>query len=52
MFAHTYIKYLHSEYGWDRVIELIKTENYEQIFGKSPKEIYDEWIKYINNYYQ
>ncbi len=49
-FAHTYIEYLDKAYGWDKVLQLIETENYEECFGKSQKEIYDEWVKYINNY--
>ncbi len=51
-FANTYIEYLDSTYGWSKVLELIETENYEQIFGKSSKEIYDEWVLYLKNYYQ
>lgn len=51
-FAHTYIEYLDKTYGWDKVLKLIKTENYEECFDKSKKEIYDEWVYYIENYYQ
>ena len=51
-FAHTYIEYLTNTYGWDKVTELLDSENYEHIFGKSEKEIYDEWVDYITNYYQ
>ncbi len=49
-FAHTYIEYLDETYGWGKVLQLIETENYEECVGKSQKEIYDEWVKYINNY--
>lgn len=51
-FAHTYIEYLDQAYGWDQVLELIKSENYEGCFGKSKKEIYEGWVHYIENYYQ
>lgn len=51
-FAHTYIEYLDKTYGWDMVLKLIKTENYEECFDKSQKEIYEEWVHYIENYYQ
>lgn len=50
--AHTYIEYIDTQYGWDKVLELIKTENYEECFGKSEEDIYNEWVKYIQNYYQ
>lgn len=51
-FAHTYIEYLDKTYGWDKVLKLIETENYKECFDKSKKEIYEEWVYYIENYYQ
>lgn len=45
-FAHTYIEYIDVTYGWDRVLQLIETEDYEECFGKSQKEIYEEWVIY------
>ncbi len=50
--AHTYIEYLEKTYGWNRVLELIKSENYMEIFEKSEKDIYSEWVEYLQNYYQ
>lgn len=46
-FAHTYIDYLEVTYGWDKVLELVKTEKYEKVFAKSEKEIYQEWCEYL-----
>ena len=37
IFATTYIEYLDVAYGWDSVLELIKTEDYMHCFGKSQK---------------
>lgn len=51
-FAHTYIEYLEQTYGWDMVRKLIETENYEECFHKSKKQIYEEWIHFLENYYQ
>lgn len=51
-FAHTYIEYLDKTYGWEKVLKLIKTENYEDCFGISQKEIYEEWVLYLENYDQ
>lgn len=51
-FAHTYIEYLDQTYGWRQVLQLVETENYEKCFHKSKKEIYEEWVHYIQNYYQ
>jgi hypothetical protein len=46
-FAHTYIEYLDETYGWDKVLELLATEDYESVFGKSQRDIYDEWVAYL-----
>ncbi|MCH5263416.1 MAG: hypothetical protein J1F42_10915, partial [Lachnospiraceae bacterium] len=51
-FAHTYIEYIDDTYGWDSVLKLIETEDYEKCFGKTRKEIYEEWVVYLKNYYQ
>lgn len=52
MFANSYIEYLDKTYGWECVLELIETEDYDKCFGKTQKEIYEEWVKYIENYDQ
>ena len=49
-FAHIYIEYIDVTYGWDKVLELIKTEDYEKVLGKTQREIYDEWVEYLQNY--
>lgn len=36
----------------DNVLKLIKTEDYETVFGNSGEKIYSEWTDYIKNYYQ
>lgn len=51
-FANTYIEYIDVTYGWKSVLKLIETQNYEECFGKSRKEIYEEWVAFIENYYQ
>ena len=49
-YAHTYIEYLEVTYGWNAVLEIIETENYEEVFGKSGRDIYNEWVAYIEEY--
>ncbi len=49
-FANTYIEYLDKEYGWDKVLELLHTENYDEVFGHSYSKIYNEWVHYLRNY--
>jgi len=51
-YAHTYIEYIEETYGWDSVLEIITTGDYEEVFEKSRKAIYDEWVVYITEYYQ
>lgn len=51
-FAHTYIEYLEQTYGWDAVLRLIETEDYEKCFGRSRETIYNEWVNYIEHYPQ
>ena len=46
-FGSSYIEYIDKTYGKNSVLELIKTEDYEHIFGKTNYEIYCEWKKYI-----
>lgn len=41
--AHTYIEYLDVTYGWEKVMELVNTEEYEKVFAKTEEEIYEEW---------
>lgn len=48
----TYIEYLKVTYGWDKVLELIKTEDYKKVFGISGEKIYSKWVDYIKDYYQ
>ncbi len=49
-FAHTYIKYLDQAYGWNKVLELIVSQDYAAVFGKSEEAIYQEWVEYLQNY--
>lgn len=50
LYANVYIEYLDKTYGWDAVLELIKTEDYNKCMGKSQKELYYDWVKYLENY--
>lgn len=52
IFASTYIEYIDVTYGWNNVLKLIETEDYMKCFEKSQNEIYDEWVLYLENYYQ
>lgn len=51
-FAHTYIEFLDITYGWDKVLELISDEDYQMTFGKPGREVYDEWVDFLEDYYQ
>lgn len=51
-FSQTYVEYIDVTYGWDSVLQLLKTEDYQECFGKSQEEIYEEWAAFIRDYYQ
>ena len=51
-YAHTYIEYIDTTYGWDAVLQIIESGDYEAIFNKSREDIYNEWVAFIQNYYQ
>ncbi len=48
-FSYNYIDYLEKKYGWDKIVTYASGNgSYEDVFGKSEKEIYDEWCQYLN----
>ena len=42
-FSYTYVDYLIRTYGLDKTIKLVKTGSYENTFGKTEQEIYNDW---------
>lgn len=49
-FSYKYIEFLDNTYGWDKVIAYAAGKGkYEEIFGKSEEEIYNEWCLYLKN---
>lgn len=48
-FAHTYIGYLNSAYGWDKVLELLRTQDFSGVFGKTEEELYGDWVGFLQN---
>lgn len=49
--SYTYIEYLDKTYGMGKVLQLIKTDNYSQTFGKTENEIFEEWIVFLKSNY-
>jgi hypothetical protein len=47
-FGYSYIKYLDAAYGSEKIIQLIRTSDYEATFGKSAFDVYSEWIRYVD----
>ena len=50
-FSCIYVEYLAKAYGSEKVIRLIKTNDYEEVFGKSALDIYTEWLLYLETEY-
>lgn len=49
--SYTYIEYLDKTYGMEKIMQLVKTENYNSVFSKSEQEIYDDWIMFYKANY-
>ncbi|OQB23420.1 MAG: hypothetical protein BWY11_01885 [Firmicutes bacterium ADurb.Bin182] len=50
-FAHTYIEYLDKTFGWDSVLYLAETNDYEKAFGMSEDDVYTGWIEFLKENY-
>ena len=50
-FSCVYVEYLAKVYGNEKVIRLLETNDYEDVFGKSAMEIYKEWLTYLETEY-
>jgi hypothetical protein len=50
-FSYVYVEYLAKVYGNEKVIRLLETNDYEDVFGKSAMEIYKEWLTYLETEY-
>jgi hypothetical protein len=49
IWGYEYVKYLVATYGAEKVVDLIKTNDYESCLGKSKLAVYDEWVKNIES---
>jgi hypothetical protein len=45
--GYAYMAYLDAVYGNEKIIQLIRTNDYPSAFGKSAFEIYTEWVRYM-----
>ncbi len=51
VFSYVYVEYLAKVYGNEKVIRLIESNDYEDVFGKSATDIYNEWLIYLETEY-
>lgn len=49
-YAYLYVQYLDKTYGWNKVVILAKTSNFNMAFSKNESDIYSGWVKYLKNY--
>ena len=49
-YAHTYIEYLDYTYSWDKVIDLVESEDYTEVLGKDMQGVYSDWINYLESH--
>jgi hypothetical protein len=45
--GYMYVKYLVTTYGAEKVIDLVKTNDFEACLGKSKLAIYEEWVEQL-----
>lgn len=50
-FSYTYIEFIDQTYGWDFVLKLMASSDYQHIFHKSEEVIYHEWLVFLENHY-
>jgi hypothetical protein len=50
-FAYTYIEYLDSVFGWEKLLAYVKTNDFASAFGKDEGNIYDGWIEFLQENY-
>jgi hypothetical protein len=50
-FSYVYVEYLVGKYGNERVVGLVRTNDYEEAFGKTALDVYDEWVLYLEAEY-
>jgi hypothetical protein len=50
-FSYVYVEYLERNYGSEKIVRLITTNDYEEVFGKSAQEIYDGWRIFLEKEY-
>ena len=46
-FSYKYVEFLERTYGSEKIVRLIRTHEYEEVFGKTALEIYNEWVSYM-----
>ncbi len=50
-FSYAYVEYLVKIYGNEKVVNLIRSNDYEETFGKSALDIYNQWVTYLETEY-
>ena len=45
--GYSYISYLDAAYGSEKIIQLIRTNDYESTFGKSAFDVFTEWVRHV-----
>lgn len=48
-YARLYADYLIEEYGYDAWLQLLETNDYESVYGKSHENIYNEFVDYLKS---
>jgi predicted protein tyrosine phosphatase len=52
VFAGSFIDFITTKYGYDVLIEFIKSLNFTESFGKGEPEVHNEWNNYLTDIYK
>jgi len=50
--SYIYIEYLDKTYGWDGVLRFIQTNDFAGAFGADEKDVYNGWVRYVEERYR
>jgi len=50
--SYIYIEYLDKTFGWDGVLYFIKNNDFIGAFGADEKDVYNGWVRYIDERYR
>ncbi len=51
VYGYVLVEYIVTEYGSEKLVELLKSHDYSAVFEKSEEQFYNEWVEWIKEEY-